>query len=872
MILVNLSTLISKLNAYSRSALESATEMCAKNQNKEILPSHFLYELAQKKGGDIDLILEYFNIDPEEFINLLRIEIEKIPRKNIKRPIFSISMYDILQDAWVYTSVQYQSTKMRSGYIFLPYIVKLKNIHTLRLQSLLEDIDRTELIEKFASITSKSFEYNKSEKDAGGLGGDAAAAGEEEHIAQFCVDMTKEAAAGKLFPVHGRDREIAQAIRILLKTKKSNPVLVGEPGVGKTAIVEALAAEIAQGNVPTALKGARLLALDLTLLEAGASVKGQFEDRITKLIKAVKESKDTIILFIDEAHRIVKKGGDGSADIANILKPELARGEIKVIAATTWDEYKKYFEKDSALERRFTPVKVNELETNATLTILRKMKSSFKEKYDVEITDEGLKTAIKLTNKYVWDRRQPDKSLDLIDSCSASALTNLERLPPKVQELNSNLEELRVEKNSLLLDSKFDGTEEIDQHIEEISNEIVEIEKERDTLKSKWSGELDIVKKIKKLKEEYGTTEDETIHADIKKMIKAKQGELAQARTESQMVRHKVDSNLVAAILAHRLRLPVEFVTRTDTAAISDLYESLSKKIKGQNCAIDIISRQLSGSYMGLTSEKKPMGVFLLVGPSGVGKTETAHQLAEHFFANQDNVISLNMTEFSEKHTVSRLVGSPPGYVGYGEGGLLTEAVRKHPNSIVLLDEIDKACEPVLDVFYQVFDKGQLTDGEGKIVNFHNTVFILTSNRGSLCLTKPLEDSNEDFDHYVKEVYDELAQNYKKSFLNRVTITPYFPLSDDSIRRIAEDKINALMNRLNKKYESIFNVSEEVIDRFAAYGVKSGAREIDHRLTQEITSTLLAYFLREEVDPEVKREYNIGVKDNEIVIESTRDL
>lgn len=855
MALVDLSTLIKKLNSTTRKALEQATELCVANHNEQIKPNHFLAKMLEQKDSDITLIFDHYKLDQEEALQYVQEDLNKLKSVPGQKSVFSVALHELIQDAWMYASVEFRSNKIRTGFIFIAYLMKLKYLTVPSLQRLFEIIDRSKLITEFATIAEKSPEQDGSGVNAGRL---EASASDASGLSKFCIDFTDLAKKGKLTEVFGRANETDQIIRVLLRSKKGNPVLVGEPGVGKTAIVESLAISIAKGEVPDALKDNRLLSLDLALLEAGASVKGEAEERITQLIKSVKESEQPTILFIDEAHRIVKKSSDGSLDVANILKPELARGDIKVIAATTWDEFKQYFEKDPALERRFAPVRVNELDFDATLTILRKIKEKFEKKYKIQIMDEALYAAIDLTNRYLWNRQQPDKSIDLLDTCVATVLASLNRQPLEIQEVQQEIDLIESEIKSLHLDSRFANSQDRDARVKELKDLEAKKKAELDKLMAQWRQESKLIVEINAEKESFGQA-DESEHSAIKNKVSSKYKELGLLQNNNPSISDKVDAALVAKIISSQVGLPLSYINQSQADVITHLYDNLKAHIKGQDTALQIISNQLKVAYLGLDNEHTPMGTFLLVGPSGVGKTETAHQLAEQMFGDRNNVITINMTEFSENHTVSRLIGSPPGYVGYGQGGLLTEAIRKKPYSIVLLDEVDKAAESVLDVFYQVFDKGTLTDGEGKTVNCSNTLFLMTSNKGSNCLTNVTHSEIEvgDFNAYSKKVYKELLESYKPSFLNRLHIVPYFSLDDQAIEMITRAKFDELLEKFTKKYDASFTVSDAIIKKFTGYAVESGVRNMKQRIAQEVTVDVIEYLIQNERSISSDKDYHI---------------
>ncbi|MGH7504953.1 MAG: type VI secretion system ATPase TssH, partial [Longimicrobiales bacterium] len=750
--------------------------------------------------------------------------------------------------AWTLGSVEHDAQRIRTGHALMALAADedLRRIAT-RSSRELDRIPAEELRKEFANIVGESSEEASAYASGGGaVGGEPGGVrpgGKTPNLDQFTVDLTQKARDGLLDPVLGRDFEIRQLVDILTRRRQNNPILVGEAGVGKSAVVEGFAMRIASGDVPPPLKNVTLRTLDLALLQAGAGVKGEFENRLKGLIEEVKSSATPIILFIDEAHTMIGAGGAaGQGDAANLLKPALARGELRTVAATTWSEYKKYFEKDPALARRFQVVKVEEPSEELCMVMMRGIVTNLEKHHNVRILDDGVFAAVRLSHRYLPDRQLPDKAVSVLDTACARLALGQAATPPAVEFAIRTLDDLAVQERVLLREAATGADH--GERLEDIEKKRTTTQQQLDELTARWEQERDLVVEVRKLREtiEARVSENgDTSGADVQETrdeLKRLNGQLTQIQGETPLVPVTVDGGLVGQVISGWTGIPVGKMLRDDLSTALELEKHLQRRIIGQDHAMEIISHRVRTSKAGIEDPSKPQGVFLLVGPSGVGKTETALAMADMLYGGEHNVITINMSEFQEAHTVSTLKGSPPGYVGYGEGGVLTEAVRRRPYSVVLLDEIEKAHPDVLELFFQVFDKGRMEDGEGREIDFKNSIILLTTNAGTETIMKLTADPETMPDHagLVKALKPELDKTFKPAFLGRMVIIPYFPVRDEVLKQIVRLKLGKVQRRLWDTHRLELVAGEPVIDAIAARctEVESGARSIDNILTNTV--------------------------------------
>lgn len=875
MIRIELPTLLKHLNPISRHIFEGAAAACVNSQSSEITVSHFLLQSLETPLCDIRQILAKANIQ----LNTFKMLLEQLSYDNSQfeqtTPSFSPLLVELLQDAFLLNSAEFRDTNLRTGIILLAILYSPNRYLPKPAAQLLTTINRELLKSQFGQWVSGSAE-NVAETTQTGSNSNAAQA-ELGLLDRYATDITQQALEGKLDPVLGRDKEIDLMIDILCRRRKNNPIVVGEAGVGKSALIEGLAIRIADNKVPEQLKNTHIMSLDLGALQAGASVKGEFEKRFKGIMAEVTHSPMPIILFIDEAHTLIGAGNQsGGLDVSNLLKPALARGELKTIAATTWSEYKKYFEKDAALSRRFQLVKVGEPTADEAVIIMRGLRKIYEESHGVLIDDEALQASAYLSDRYLSGRQLPDKSIDVLDTACARISINLTSPPREVSALETKLHQYREEIALLERENRM-GLKDNSARIDELNTLCQETDVELERIQSLWQQQQDIVHRLIELRsvllspvepalndvptqeqteqessELSETTEgesDSTETVDNEQLTEsddteteivadapateaamiAELNELTQQlealQKEALLVSPHVDKKQIASVIAEWTGVPLNRISQDELSIVTELPKYLSAEIKGQNLAIENLHRHLLTARADLRRAGRPLGAFLLVGPSGVGKTESVIQIAELLFGGRQYLTTINMSEYQEKHTVSRLIGSPPGYVGYGEGGILTESIRQKPYSVVLLDEVEKAHPDVLNLFYQAFDKGELADGEGRIIDCKNVVFFLTSNLGYQTIVEFSDRPSEIND----QLYQELAAFFKPALLARMEIVPYLPLSKDVLTEIIKGKLRKLENTLHKKFgaEVVFDdaVSEQIISR--ATRAENGARMLE---------------------------------------------
>ncbi|MSP25215.1 MAG: type VI secretion system ATPase TssH [Myxococcales bacterium] len=855
--LVEPKAIIKRLTRTCTAALESAVVQCVNVRHYEVTVEHVLSALLENPDSDVAFLTMHYDLDPGALKSTLQRSLDSLRTGNSGKPNFSPALLDWMQDAFTVGAMEYGYGRIRSGMLFARVIEQGSKYSTSGIGMQLGGVPKDELKKNFAKIVSGS----KEDADAGSLAG-GAVGGEggklpkgssldaESALARFCIDFTGKARSGDIDPVFGREREIRNMVDILARRRKNSPIVIGEAGVGKTALIEGLALKIVNNDVPELLKGVEILGLDLGLLQAGASVKGEFEKRLKGVIDEVKSSSKPIIIFIDEAHLLIGGGGGGGADAANLLKPALARGELRTIAATTYSEYKKHIEKDAALERRFQPVRVEEPSESVCVTMLRGLREKFETAHNIIIQDEAIEAAVRLSARYITGRQLPDKAVDLLDTCAARVRVSLQQKPADVEDCEVLIANLTRELAALDRDEKAGITCDRSR-MEDLGVRIAQANVNLIKLGENYAKELACVQKVidARVKMNAATGEDEK--AKLREAVKAAISEMKAAQGEVPLIRPDVDEAMVAAVVAAWTGVPVGKMVADDVVALVNMEKHLIERIKGQDWGITAISKELRSARAGLKAAEQPLGVFLLVGPSGVGKTETALGIADLMFGGERMMVTINMSEFQEKHTVSRLIGSPPGYVGYGEGGMLTEAVRHRPYTVVLLDECEKADPDVLNLFYQVFDKGMLSDGEGRLIDFKNTVIIMTSNLATDKITNTVVAAWEDGEtpnvqEILETIKPTLSSHFKPALLARMTVVPYLPIAPEAMAMISRLKLNKLMQRLNATQNITATYTEKVITLITSRctEVDTGARNIDHilraTLIPQLSSSILA--------------------------------
>ncbi len=835
--------------------------------------------LLDDASSDIAFIVSHYDLNPSQLRSTLQRGLDDLRQGNSGRPTFSPVLLEWMQDAWVVGSVDLGWQKIRSGVLFLRLVQQPNKYSTSGIGLVLEGIPKEDMKKNLPTILSgsKEGEDGAAQQASGGAGGQGGASGPnlgdkgsvnpESALGKYCVDYTGRARAGQIDPIFGREREIRQIIDILARRRKNNPIIVGDSGVGKTALVEGMALMIVNNDVPPLLQGVDILGLDLGLLQAGASVKGEFENRLKGVIQEVKGSTKPIILFIDEAHTMIGAGGaQGAGDAANLLKPALARGELRTIAATTWKEYKKYFEKDAALERRFQPVKVDEPDIETAIVMLRGLRSKFEEAHNVIVQDEAVTAAVRLSARYISGRQLPDKAVDLLDTCAARVKVALQQKPAAVEDIEVLIKNTEREVDALNRD-KSNGVKIDEEHLSELGAKLEKARKDLKEVQDAYAKETEGAKKVLELRKKMTESKSETERDEARREVVKALNDLDSIQGEVPLIRPDVDQAMVANVVSAWTGIPAGKMAQDDVKALLEMEERLGKRIKGQDHALHTIAKELRAARAGLKQPQQPMGVFLLVGPSGVGKTETALSLADMLYGGERMMVTVNMSEFQEKHTVSRLIGSPPGYVGFGEGGMLTEAVRQRPYTVVLLDECEKADPDVMNLFYQVFDKGMLSDGEGRLVDFKNTLIIMTSNLATDKITNMTvaawEDTGKDppIGEIMEAIKPTVSSHFKPALLARMTMVPYLPISKSALGNITRLKLDQLLGRLrtNQRIEATY--SERLIEMIAARctEVDTGARNIDHILRASLMPMLSAAILEKMAEENPPRKLFIDI-------------
>ncbi|MEN4688271.1 type VI secretion system ATPase TssH [Pantoea agglomerans] len=843
----NPAILLRRLNPYCARAMEGAASLCQTRAHAEILPEHWLLKLLEQGEGDLTVLARRYEWDMDQLWQDLLAWLDKQPRSVRQRPQLSDAIQTLMQEAWLIASLNGEE-QIRSIHLLMALVYKQKLVRCDGLWPLLT-LGQSQLERLRPLLDGQSDERPEVQQEAGlaqNHGGDVEFVGRpvdaelnvgelnlalQNALDKFTLDVTAKAKEGKIDPVFGRDTEIRQMVDILSRRRKNNPILVGEPGVGKTALVEGLALRIAEGNVPESLKPVILRTLDLGLLQAGAGVKGEFEQRLKNVIDAVQQSPVPVLLFIDEAHTIIGAGNQaGGADAANLLKPALARGELRTIAATTWSEYKQYFERDAALERRFQRVLVDEPDDDTACLMLRGLKSRYAEHHNVHITDDAVRAAVTLSRRYLTGRQLPDKAVDLLDTAAARVRMSLDTVPEQLTRIRSQITSLEMEKQALLEDIAV-GTQSHGERLTAIEQEENDLIVALDELQTQYGQELKLTGQLLESRQDISRrSETHTLQQELKGM-----------QHSNPLLSVDVDVRTVATVIADWTGVPLSSLMKDEQTDLLTLENEIGQRVVGQNVPLTAIAQRLRAAKTGLTSENGPQGVFLLVGPSGVGKTETALALADVLYGGEKALITINLSEYQEPHTVSQLKGSPPGYVGYGQGGILTEAVRKRPYSVVLLDEVEKAHRDVMNLFYQVFDRGFMRDGEGREIDFRNTVILMTSNLGSDHIMQLLDEQPDATEGDLHELLRPiLRDHFQPALLARFQTVIYRPLSEPAMRTIVEMKLAQVSKRLHRHYGLTTQIEESLYDALVAACLlpDTGARNVDSLLNQQILPVL----------------------------------
>jgi type VI secretion system protein VasG len=866
---IDLKQLVGRLNDACRRALEAAAGLTLSRTHYNVEIEHWLLALADRPDGDITAILRHYEIDQGRFVTDLNRALEKLKTGNSRAPSLAPDIVELGKQAWLLASLEQGATRIRSGHLLWGLLADETLARRAReASSQLLKINPDLLKRDFAAVTANSAEAAEAMQAAGG--GEAGAAGDGAPMAprgsgaldQFTTDLTGQAKAGKIDPILGRDSEIRQIIDILTRRRQNNPILTGEAGVGKTAVVEGFALRIASGDVPPALQGVTLRTLDLGLLQAGAGVKGEFENRLRGVIDEVKASPKPIILFIDEAHQLIGAGGSaGQGDAANLLKPALARGELRTIAATTWAEYKKYFEKDAALTRRFQTVKVDEPPEPMAVAMVRGLVSTLEKHHNVRILDEAVSEAVRLSARYIPSRQLPDKAVSLIDTACSRVGMSQAAIPPAIEDRQRRIALIDTEVG--ILDREIAAGEPHEGRREELLSERATLADELTNLQARWEQEKGLAAEINETRKKI----EDPANAEDKDTLRTKLTETAaKLRTlqgETPLIYPVVDKQAVAEVVSGWTGIPAGRMQSNEIRTVLNLKNVMEQRIVGQSHALEAVAEAIRTSRAGLTDPRKPIGVFLMVGTSGTGKTETALTLADLLYGGEQNMTTINMTEFKEEHKVSLLMGSPPGYVGYGEGGVLTEAVRRRPYSVILLDEMEKAHPGVQDIFFQVFDKGNMKDGEGRDIDFKNTVIIMTSNAGTDLITRLFADPETapDAAGLADALMPELMKVFKPAFLGRVTLVPYFPLSPDIIKQIVELQLNRVRRRVEEAYGAKFAWDKSLVQTIAdrCTETSSGARNVEKILSRTLLPELSAEVLSRLAEGAMINGVTVGV-------------
>ncbi|WP_409285167.1 type VI secretion system ATPase TssH [Pseudomonas protegens] len=880
---ISRAALFGKLNSVAYKAIEAATVFCKLRGNPYVELAHWLHQLLQLADSDLHRIIRQFNLEPARLAKDLTEALDRLPRGSTSITDLSSHVEEAVERGWVYGSLMFGESQVRTGYLVIGILKTPSLRHALLgLSREFDKIKVETLCERFDEYIGDSPENALGASDgfnAGAVPGEASGAmapsalGKQEALKRFTVDLTEQARSGKLDPIVGRDEEIRQLVDILMRRRQNNPILTGEAGVGKTAVVEGFALRIVAGDVPPALKDVELRSLDVGLLQAGASMKGEFEQRLRQVIEDVQASPKPIILFIDEAHTLVGAGGAaGTGDAANLLKPALARGTLRTVAATTWAEYKKHIEKDPALTRRFQVVQVAEPSEDKALLMMRGVASTMEQHHQVQILDEALEASVKLSHRYIPARQLPDKSVSLLDTACARVAISLHAVPAEVDDSRRRIEALETELQIIAREQAIGvaiGNRQVN------SENLLAAERERlAELESRWAQEKTLVDELlatrAQLRENVGLVDSDVgddSHGLREKLVDLQQ-RLSALQGESPLILPTVDYQAVASVVADWTGIPVGRMARNELETVLNLDQHLKKRIIGQDHALQMIAKRIQTSRAGLDNPNKPIGVFMLAGTSGVGKTETALALAEAMYGGEQNVITINMSEFQEAHTVSTLKGAPPGYVGYGEGGVLTEAVRRKPYSVVLLDEVEKAHPDVHEIFFQVFDKGVMEDGEGRMIDFKNTLILLTTNAGTELIANVCKNPQAvpEPEEIAKALRQPLLEIFPPALLGRLVTIPYYPLSDEMLKAITRLQLGRIKKRVESTHKVDFDFDDDVIDLIVSRctETESGGRMIDAILTNSLLPDMSREFLTRLLEGRALAGVRIRQRDNEL--------
>ncbi len=904
-------SLFGKLNPLAYRAIEGATVYCKLRGNPYVELAHWFHQLLELPDSDLHRIIRHFGLEPSRLARELTEALDRLPRGSTSISDFSSQIEEAIERGWVYGTLLFGDTQVRIGYLVVG-MLKTRNL-ALALSGISQEFRklRTDtLIEQFGQIVGGSPEDTLAAADGSQLGGAApgeasgalppAPMGKQEALRRYAVDLTERARQGDIDPIVGRDEEIRQIVDILMRRRQNNPILTGEAGVGKTAVVEGFALRIAAGDVPPPLKDVSLLTLDIGLLQAGASMKGEFEQRLRQVIEEVQAAEKPIILFVDEAHTLIGAGGAaGTGDAANLLKPALARGTLRTIAATTWAEYKKHIEKDPALTRRFQVIQVHEPSEEKAILMMRRMASVMEQHHQVQVLDEAIEAAVRLSHRYIPARQLPDKSVSLLDTACARVAISQHAVPAAVDDCRRRIEALETELAIIQRETAVGVETAVRQAAAEAK--LAEERQRLQELDTRWTRERELVQQLLELRAqlrgELGTVEGTQSRleqaadaAAVATPVQTAGGEpasppsaeqrsawldelhrlqeaLSQLQGETPLILPTADEQAVAAVVQDWTGIPVGRMVKNEIETVLQLADLLNQRIIGQRHALEQIARRIQTSRASLDNPQKPIGVFLLAGPSGVGKTETALALAEALYGGEQNVITINMSEFQEAHTVSTLKGAPPGYVGYGEGGILTEAVRRRPYSVVLLDEIEKAHPDVHEIFFQVFDKGWMEDGEGRFIDFKNTLILLTTNVGTELIANMCQDPElmPDPEGLTKALRQPLLKVFPPALLGRLVVIPYYPLSDEMIGQIAELQLQRIARRVQQNHAIPLVYDNRVIRLIASRCTEweSGGRMIDAILTNVVLPTISRELLTRLLDGRAPTRVQVSVADND---------
>ncbi len=875
MITKDVKKLLQKMNDYTTRSLEAAAGFSISRTHYEVGVEHLLAKFLEDGSGDVSQIMSHFGVNTSHLWESLLKRLDDYREGNTARPSFSPILLQLIESAWIVSSVHHGYGEVRSGAI-LEALLESESLQSAPYMEFLGQIKRDELRANFVNIVGSSFENRPSgRRMAPSMDGQPRDG--ETPLDLFTTDVTGNARDGMIDPVNGRDEEIRQIIDILSRRRKNNPILVGEAGVGKTAVVEGLALRLAANDVPDSLKEVEIRGLDLGLLQAGAGVKGEFEQRLKSVIEAVREAPKPTILFIDEAHTLIGAGGAaGTSDAANLIKPALARGELRTIAATTWSEYKKYIEKDPALERRFQRVQISQPSIENAIIMLRGIKSKYEDHHGVPISDDAIQAASQLSARFIAGRQLPDKAVDLLDTAAARVKMAQTATPAAVDDAQRRVHYLTQKIEALEQDLRS-GVSQDRSALEAVVGERDDVEKELADLNERWETERTLVGQISECRDKLRallekvpavngseaavSDEEKTLRGELAKLQK----ELAQVQGDEPLVHADVNPSIAAQVIADWTGIPAGSMEKDEAQMLLELDDRLRESILGQDEIIAEVADSIRTSKSGMRNPDAPLAVFLFVGPSGVGKTELGLQIADQVFGGERFLTTINMSEYQEKHTVSQLKGSPPGYVGYGEGGILTEAVRRQPYSVVLLDEVEKAHRDVMNLFYQVFDKGFMRDGEGREIDFKNTIIIMTSNLATDIISYVCtEDERPTPDQIREGIHKTLAEHFQPALLGRMKVVPFYPLRKDPMKGIVRLKLNKIGKRLGSSHKMSFEYGDDVVDRIAerCTQVDMGARNIDFIIDRTVLPEASKVLIGKMTEEEMPRSLVLGISDN----------